>query len=111
MPYFLIVGLEIGLFLLEAMLLIVTTILCCLTKDVPGALNEARNNLRGAFIRSFYVDPVLWLFCFAALVFFNIYLPADFLTSRSNLDYFIIVSYHLRDLCVCCSLPLGLRLL
>jgi hypothetical protein len=64
-------GLEIGLFLLEGMSLIVTTVLCYLTKDVPGALNEARNNLRGAFCPFFYIDiHIAILLCCSCNPFF-----------------------------------------
>jgi hypothetical protein len=42
-----------------------------LTKDVPGALNEARNNLRGAFCPFFYIDiHIAILLCCSCNPFF-----------------------------------------
>lgn len=42
-------GFEVCLFVLEGTILLITVGFCHATKDVPGALNEATNNLRGMY--------------------------------------------------------------
>jgi hypothetical protein len=53
--FLLLLGFEVFLFVAEGVLLIVTAVLCYATYHVPGALNEANNNVKGGY----YVIEVL----------------------------------------------------
>lgn len=45
--FFVITVYEIFLYVAEGLLLLFTTVLCHLTKHIPGRLSEARDNLKG----------------------------------------------------------------
>lgn len=46
------IGFELALFALEAVIILITAYFSYATKNVPGSLNEASNNLQGKYFRN-----------------------------------------------------------
>jgi hypothetical protein len=79
------------LYILEGLLLFVTGVLCYMTKDISGALNEARNNFTGNTHFSvcyFVVDTVSLLFTFRLIFVFVFSWTAIVLVSLTTIISF-----------------------